>query len=379
MVPSKPSLKPSVLVAPLDWGLGHATRCIPLVHALLRHDLRVVLAGEGRVEALLRAEFPSIPFLPLPGYRVHYAKKKWLLPFSIAAQIPHLLRTISAENRWLKQAVEEHRIDAVISDNRYGLHHPGLACIILTHQLRVRTGFGPGADAVMRRLHYRYLAPFDAVWVPDSETEPSLAGSLSHPPVPPRMPVRYLGPLTRFTAGLPLLPPEHLLVLLSGPEPQRTMLEQTIFAQLRQAPLRAVVVRGLPGETAVPFIHELVQVYNHLPAEALQQLVRSASFVIARSGYSTVMDLTALRKKSILIPTPGQTEQAYLARHLRRQQLAYCVPQQSFRLQPALAAAEAFPYHFFNPAQGADLDRTIAEWADLLKTRHTQAPRPSTA
>lgn len=338
---------PRILVAPLDWGLGHATRCVPVIHSLRTAGCEVILAGEGKAETLLRAEFPQLPFLHLNGYHIRYGKTKAALIGRLFFQIPAILQSIRQERVWLDEAVRRQAIDAVISDNRYGLHHKNIFSVILTHQLRIKTPFGKTADDALQRLHYRYLNRFDECWVPDAENEAiSLAGELSHPEAKPAVPVRYLGPLSRFAQKKIPDVSKHLLILLSGPEPQRTLLENMLLQQLNDYHEPVVLVRGLPGQANYPGVLPNVTVHNHLPAVALEPLMRQATCVIGRCGYSTVMDTAALQKKCILIPTPGQTEQEYLAKHLMQKSIALCVSQSKFKLKNVLKLATAFPYRF---------------------------------
>lgn len=333
-----------VLVAPLDWGLGHATRCIPIIRQLLRRQCTVFLGGEDKTHQLLRQEFPGLSFVDLKGYRVEYSKNKWTLPFVIASQIPKILSVIKYENQRLREIVKQHRIDAVISDNRYGLYHPDVPSVFITHQLMIRTPLGRHADRYLQNINYRYISRFQECWVPDNRHHPSLGGLLSHPVKLPSIPVRYLGPLSRFSSAADSSKEQHLLILLSGPEPQRSLFEALLLQQLQEYSGPVVFVRGLPGETRTLHGSANISFFNHLPALVLQEKLAAAAFVISRSGYSTVMDLAALKKKSILIPTPGQTEQEYLATHLMESNFALCLPQEKFRLSSALQMAGKFKY-----------------------------------
>jgi UDP-N-acetylglucosamine:LPS N-acetylglucosamine transferase len=127
-----------------------------------------------------------------------------------------------------------------------------------------------------------------------------------------------------------------------------------------------VLVRGLPAEAEQPRAGENVTVYNHLPAAELEQQIQGASMVIARCGYSTVMDLAALQKKSILIPTPGQTEQEYLARFLQQKNLAFCIEQRKFRLQQALELAAQFLFKPFGVETKNQLQQTVSRFVSSL-------------
>ena len=354
---AKASFKPRILVAPLDWGLGHATRCIPVIRTLLTTGAEVLLAGEGKVETLLRTEFPELLFLNLRGYRVTYAQSAVGTFTALARQIPGLLRSIKAENSWLETAVAEHRIDAVISDNRYGLYHPRVPSVFMTHQLLVKTPLR-STDALLQTFLYRAINRFQTCWVPDSAEATGLAGALSHPDKKPAIPVTYIGSLSRFTPQEPVLG-YYLLVLLSGPEPQRTLLEEKILKQAQLFKNPMLLVRGLPGHTGLPLVPYHVTIINHLPAAALQQAIESAQFVISRCGYSTVMDMTTLQKKCIFIPTPAQTEQLYLAQHLMKSNHALCIAQAKFSLATAVELAAAFPYSIPVIEKGDALQKAI--------------------
>ena len=336
--------KTRVLIAPLDWGLGHATRCIPLIYGLIDKGYEVIIAAEGPVKLLLQEEFSGLEYLPLKGYRISYSKTKWGLFFSIIAQIPKIFRSIRLENRWLKEVIKKHQIDIVISDNRFGLYNKEIYSVFLTHQLLIKS---PVLQTWLQKLNFYLINKFDECWVPDFKDEPNLAGMLSHPKKLPPIPVRYIGWLSRFEKS-ESKKEEHLLILLSGPEPQRTILEKKILKQLDDFNQPVLLIRGLPGDESSINTQLNVISVNHLPAKELEKAFLNSSLVIARSGYSTIMDLLKLQKKSILIPTPGQTEQEYLAHHLLEKHLAFCTIQQTFDLKKTLAAASDFTYSFFN-------------------------------
>ncbi|HEU4632675.1 MAG TPA: glycosyltransferase [Flavisolibacter sp.] len=375
MSQAKTSSKPKVLVAPLDWGLGHATRCIPIIKALINQGCTVFLAGEGSTKILLQKEFPQLNFLPLKGYRVRYAKHQWMLPFSIVAQIPKILLAIKKENNWLRTVAEKYSIDAVISDNRFGLSHRAIPCVFMTHQLSIKSGFGNPADRWLQQLNYRFINRFSECWVPDSENENNLGGELSHPKSLPAVPVKYMGTLSRFRDPLEENP-KHILILLSGPEPQRTIFEALLLEQLKNYRSPVVFIRGLPGHTEELHLPATIEVYNHLPADQLQQKIADALFVVSRCGYSTVLDMAALEKKTVLVPTPGQTEQEYLARHLMKKNLALCLEQKKFHLTHALELASAFPYQLQNFSTADDVHKIIPDFVAHLRSKETNPVNP---
>lgn len=336
-----------ILLAPLDWGLGHATRCIPIIRELLAQGCSVWIAGEGSQEKLLKAEFPNLTFLELPGYRIRYAKTALGLIWKMILQGPKMRRAIQFEHRWLKKIVKEHGFDAVISDNRYGLYHATVPCIFITHQLTIKSSAGKWTEKIFQKSNYRYINHFSACWVPDQpahQPDLNLAGELSHPVKMPAVPVHYIGWLSRFQKINMPEKNDHLLIILSGPEPQRSLLEEIIIHEISHYNGTATIVRGLPGSSSLIPSTNMIKFYNHLPAIELNAAIQEASYVICRSGYSSVMDMISLQKKCILIPTPGQPEQEYLGRYLQEKGLTHCAPQKDFSLYKELAVAAAYQY-----------------------------------
>jgi predicted glycosyltransferase len=330
-----------VLVAPLDWGLGHATRCIPIIKELINQKCQVIVAADGPQKALLYAEFPFLTFVELPGYRVQYDKNRALTFLRLMASIPKILIRIKRENGWLRRFADRERPDLVISDNRYGLYLPGTVTIFITHQLSIRTPFGKVADRLLQRINYSAIGRFSVCWVPDMAGEDGLAGELSHPKRMPPVPTRYIGWLSRMKV-MPAAPIRDfdVLVLLSGPEPQRTILESIIITQVAACDCKMVLVRGLPsGGGRSLTVPERLVVYDHLPAYELERLILRSDVVLSRPGYSTVMDLRRIGKKAIFVPTPGQTEQEYLGGYLAGKGLGICMQQHAFSLRTALMQA----------------------------------------
>lgn len=297
-------------MAPLDWGLGHATRCIPIIHHLLEKNCAVTIACDGHIREILALEFPGVPFSPLKGYGIRYPKKGLFFMPMMLLQVPRILAAIWTEQRWLQQ--KAHQFDLVISDNRYGLHTTKADAVLITHQLQVPTGWGKVPDRIIEKCINRLVSRFDAVWIPDEEHNGGIAGMLSHPAKLSRT-AQFIGPLSRVHAEGSVRPGK-ILVMLSGPEPQRTVLEQKLIAELETSCREVVFVRGVHKKEEKPKTSGRIHFENHLDAQALSVMVAEAEIIVCRSGYSSIMDLLKMRKKALLIPTPGQTEQLYLAR-----------------------------------------------------------------
>jgi uncharacterized protein (TIGR00661 family) len=324
--------KKRVLIAPLDWGLGHATRCVPIINAFLQEGFEVLVAGENAVAALLQKEFPGITILPLAGYNVQYATSTKGFIWKILTQIPSIKRAIKQEHIWLQKIINTHKIDIVVSDNRFGLHSKKAKTIFITHQLQIQTG-NSFTNKIAQIINYKYINKFDACWVPDVEGENNLAAALSHPTTMPKTPIRYIGILSRLQKRI-VDKTIDVAVILSGPEPQRTIFENIILQQIENSSLKIIVARGLPNAIEnIISVNKNVQIINHLPSSEIGMLIQSAKVVVARSGYSTVMDMAALQQAAIFVPTLGQTEQLYLAKYLSDKKYCTATNQAGFNLQ----------------------------------------------
>jgi len=335
--------KPVILVSPLDWGLGHASRCIPIIHELLLQGCEVIIASENGPKALLQQEFPQLTFLPLAGYNIQYSRSKSFLPFRLFTQIPKLIYSINKEHKWLKKAVTKRKIDAIISDNRMGFYHLKIPSVYITHQLHIKTG-SSFTEKIADKIHRSFIKKYSACWVPDFAGNMNMAGELSHPKNEFTKAI-YLGGLSRFQKKHNIPKQYELVVIISGPEPQRTIFENILFDQLNDYDKKVLFIRGLPGKDDVKkHPNHLITVVNHLAADELNLVMQQCNYVISRSGYTTIMDLVKLQQKAILVPTPGQTEQEYLAKNLFDRKIFFSEKQNKFSLKDALKKAEAFPF-----------------------------------
>ncbi len=275
-----------------------------------------------------------------------------------------MLKTIKAENEWLMHEATYNHYDGIISDNRYGMYHPHIPSVIMTHQVLAQSGMGSMIDNMLRGIHYKRLGRFNVCWVVDVEGTPNLAGKLAHPDVMPAN-ARYIGLLSQIEQRA--TSEQHILVLLSGPEPQRTILADKLWEQVKNYNGKIVFVEGSDNVTDKGIIPSHIEYYKRITKEVLEPLIANASLVICRSGYSTLMDLVVLGKKAVLIPTPGQTEQVFLGRHLHKQGMYYCVSQNEFILDDVLADIKNFSFKMptlKNPHQ--QYMAVVDDWLDSL-------------
>lgn len=310
----------------MDWGLGHATRCIPVVRSLLDLNCTVIVAGSGPSLAVLKEEFPSLSSVELPGYDPQYTPSSALM-WKLASQLPRFLKTIRLEREVTEATVRNYDINIIISDNRYGCRSGKAKSIFMGHQMNLRLSSGTQwLQPAVNRLHRWFLGKFDACWIPDWKGEHSLAGILSQSR---HFNALYLGPVSRFSK-LPEVPSAYdLTFILSGPEPQRTLLEARAVG-LGQG-RRMCIVRGVRGRPMDTGTDGLV-VVDHANSSALSDIIAKSKVIVARSGYSTIMDLAHTGGKAVFVPTPGQPEQEYLAQRLEQQGIAGYVSQDELNL-----------------------------------------------
>lgn len=354
-----------ILIAPLDWGLGHATRCIPIIKELIRLNATVFIVADKKNLILLKEEFPSSVFLRYKGYEIQYSHHKIFFLPKLFLQIPRIILRIFYEKKWLKNAIQKYSIDGVISDNRFGMYNKKIPCIYITHQLHIETG-KKFSDKLAQKIHYFFIKKYTQCWVPDFKIN-GLAGRLSHPQK--NLPnVVYIGALSRFQKIADSEICFDLFISISGPEPQRTIFENDILIQLKNFSEKAIFVRGLPSEATKIENFNQVQILNHLPSQQLNLLIEQSKIVISRSGYTSIMDLAALKKKAILVPTPGQSEQEYLAGYLLAKKYFFAVEQDQFHLENVLKKAAQFD---FQPVDfcGEEYKKTIHEFVLSLKSR----------
>jgi predicted glycosyltransferase len=328
--------KKRILVCPLDWGLGHATRCIPVIQLLLQKNAEVLIAGSGRSLALLKLEFPVLTFIDLPGYDIRYSSGS--LGLQIFRSIPRILKGIRREHQALENIVQEKNIDLVISDSRFGLWSTQVKTVFITHQLLIKA---PVGKRLLHRINLRYVNRFTECWIPDVTGPTNLSGDLSHQyPLPSH--AFFVGILSRFctntsfSSAHALKKTYDLLCIVSGPEPQRSIFEKMISKEVESSALSILIVRGITEEKQKIETTTTVDRVSHLNAAEMQAAIQAANIVISRSGYSTIMDLATLKKKAIFIPTPGQTEQEYLAELCMQKKIAYSEAQAHFNLKRAL-------------------------------------------
>ncbi len=352
--------KKNILFGVLNWGLGHATRSIPVINNLLKLGYSPIIASDGVALDYLKKEFPDLIFEELPSYRIRYKFENLLLQSLYLA--PKISSAIRKEQKDLQILVKKHRAIAVISDNRLGFYCKEIPSAYISHQNKIIAGF-PFSTA--NWIHHYFIKKFNQFWIPDFEKQPGLSGKLGHSKK--RHPkTKYIGPLSRFSkyAFSPKQKVYDVLVLLSGPEPQRSLLEKMLFDQLKHWQGKFLIIRGKEG--GLPEKNENIEIKNLVLSHELPDLILKSKMVISRSGYSSLMDYYFLKNQALLIPTPGQTEQVYLAEKCKSEGSFYSVNQDKLDLKNDLVKAKE--YSGFQEGNEAKKDFLPSVLLDFLQS-----------
>lgn len=367
-----------VLVAPLDWGLGHATRCVPVIREFLRQGAQVELAVVKSNARLLRRIFPNLRQHLAPSYNIVYPKHGYNMGLWLLKNGVHLNRVIRYEHHYAEKMVELHHFDVLVSDNRFGFYSKNAKSIYMTHQRRI--AFPPVLSAFESTgilWHAAIMRHFDEIWVPDLPEAPGFAGRMSHVKLQPA-PVKFVGALSRFsesggTVQAASNDSERTLVsykfvaVVSGVEPARSRFENLLKETFSKLDGRHAIIMGKPALGVKKWTEGNVDFFTHLEDEDFAETVRSAEWVVSRGGYSTVMDMAVLGARCIFVPTPGQYEQIVLARDLSESLCAKAIEEDCLNSETLKELVEQ------SDARNVKLPR--AKKTDLLKIAVQQSFR----
>jgi len=297
-----------VIVAPLYWGLGHATRDIPIIYWLKANCKKVIIASDGAALDLLKREFPDLKIEQLPSYNIRYRFKNIIVNILIGWY--SILKAVITENNVARSLTNKYNASIILSDNRLGFYNPQIKSLYMTHQINILHN-RPWISWLGTRLHQAFIKKFNHVLIPDYGDIRALCPKLSSGQIKN---ANWIGPISRIKK-LHLQVDNDIVIILSGPEPQRTILEDLLLKQIAQLQTYSIVfVRGSDKSMLYNCDNlKNVSFYNVATGKVIENLLNRSRLLIARSGYTTIMDIHHLDIKAIWIPTPGQTEQEYLA------------------------------------------------------------------
>ncbi len=322
----------NVLISTLDWGLGHATRCIPLIKELIKNNCKITVAVSDKQIFFFQSELPNVAFENINAYNIKYSK---IFPFwlSIILQLPKIAFAIRKEKYLLKRIIEKQAFDVIISDNRFGFRNKNIKSIFITHQLQIILPRSVRFfSKIINILNKSIIEKFDECWVPD-ELENGLSFEMGHSNIP-KIKIIYIGTLSRFEEKQTPQKEEttkfDIIALISGPEPLKSQWEKIIINELNNIPYSVLILRGEPySNTEIKRINNIT-IHKHIETKELSQHLKSAKLVISRSGYSSLMDYKQLNIKAMIIATKGQSEQEFLAKKCKENQLHYVLKEDEF-------------------------------------------------
>ena len=345
-------LKKKILVAPLNWGLGHATRCIPIIEALENHGYEPVIASNGAALELLKKEFPLLTALELPEYHIEYAKNGAFFKLKMLLQMPRMFMTVHRENKTVCGFVKEYGLSGIISDNRLGAFCKSVPSVFITHQLNLLTG---NTTRLTSKIHSFFVKRYLECWVPDVAGNRNLSGKLGHTE-DEILNLKYIGPVSRLHKRA-TEKKYNLMVLLSGPEQHRALLEEKLRKELINYTGKVIFIRGFVEQVEKITQEDNTTYYNFMNTADLEQAFNESEMVLCRPGYTNVMDLAKLGKKAFFIPTPEDAEQIYLAKKLKRCNMAPFATQKAFKISD-LAKTEMY--------KGLKNIECTIKWKDLF-------------
>lgn len=287
-----------ILISPLNWGFGHVSRCIGLIHQLKVQDNFVVVACDTNQRAVFLEYFPDLEYVNHEGYPFHFKGGGKFGKELISAFLP-LRARLKLERVETEELVKKFNINLVIADHRYGFISSQVPSIFMTHQYELPVKW---YEVAVRKGHRKMMNQFNEIWIMDYE-DSRLAGDLSV--ASSKINRTYIGPYSRFS--LYKIPKEKTIekvIIISGP---------TVYGQK----LVDEQLSGFNSKSVAIIASSEIQLptgFVTLSRSWREQdvAIMSASHIVSRSGYSTIMDLETLKTSATLFPTKGQREQEYL-------------------------------------------------------------------
>lgn len=299
-------MKKRVLIAVLNWGLGHATRSERIIDEVLSGNCEVHIASSGKALSYLKSRFPFNSTHNLPDFEVRYNRKS-AFPGLVKRGIIQG-RINKKQKSWTDGFIAEYGITHIISDNVYGVWSAEIPSALISHQLGL---LSPVFKTFINRRLASWINRFSQIWVPDLNGDDSIAGEMLHNKYISAE-LHFLGNCSRFTPSENTAKKIAYLAILSGVEPQRSVLEEQILTVFSRLEGKKVLICGTEKRRDENSLG--TEIFGIADSSQIEKWILESELVICRSGYTSVTDLLKLNAKGLLIPTPGQPEQIYLAK-----------------------------------------------------------------
>lgn len=340
----------NVLICPLDWGIGHASRMVPIIKKIQLKGHNIFIACTKQQQAFFANEINNYTWIPCASPVIKYSHKK-LSVYDLIKLIPKILIGIRKDKKRINSWIKKYNIQIIISDNRYGCYSPHAYSVLITHQVKIELPKKiKWAEKILHKRIKKLIYKFDRCWIPDIKEIPNFAGDLSMQ-FSLNGKSAFIGLLSRFEKNnLNQSPSENqyeVIAIASGPEPQRSIFATMLLRQMKKLQKPCILVLGDFSKPHSVRQEDNVLIYSSMNTKQLYQAIQSSKYIIARSGYSTIMDLISLKRTAILVPTPGQTEQEYLANYYKSRRMFVIAEQNNFNLTELLAELSVYSWMYF--------------------------------
>ena len=321
-----------IIYAVCSWGLGHSTRSLPVIRKLLKEGNELTIISQGRSLKLLKDELgENLKYIEIEDYPILISENSRQFMAKSMIYWPTFINKMIKGQRKIQKILEKEKYDKIISDGRYDIYSRKIPSFFISHQIRI---MNPLRNKMFERgseiFNLFFFKRFCGIIVPDYYKD-NLSGDLSHNLYRiDEKKIHYVGVLSDFKKINKRKDIDYL-ISISGPEPQRTMLEEKLLQQIVNLKGKIIVTLG-KTENLEKSKKDDIETFSFLLSAKREEFLNRSKLVISRSGYSTILDLAVIGAKALMIPTPGQVEQVYLAEYHNKKGSFYSVNQDKIDL-----------------------------------------------
>ncbi|MEK6968538.1 MAG: glycosyltransferase [Nanoarchaeota archaeon] len=323
-----------------NYGLGHATRMLPVIMKLIEQGEKVTIVAKGNSLLMLKNELGDASNYELMQYEVPLKfSDKGFSMFETLKAGPSFISLISSQKKWLENFSAKEKIDRVIADGEIGYHLKNKKSFFVNNQLRLLPGslLGDGTEL----LTDVFSKGFEKVIVPDDENG-TLGGLLtSKTRFYDKKRLAYVGILSSIRKKNVVRNVDYF-ISISGPGISKEVFTRQVMEQLHLLKGKVVVALGRPDLKEIASKGN-AKIYPYLNRKQQESFLNKAKLVISRSGYTTMMELAEIDKKAFFIPTLNHPEQEYLAKFQKNSGRFHYSKQDSFNFKEDIDEAKQYP------------------------------------
>lgn len=353
-----------IIYAVCSWGLGHATRSLPVIRKLKEEDNDLTIISNGRSLDLLKKEIgDEAKYYDIPDYPMLLSENSRQFMAKSVVYWPSFIARMESGLQALNKILQKRKYDRIISDARYDMYSKKIPSFFITHQIRIMNPLRIGIfERGSETFNLFFFKRFFGVIVPDFEKD-NLSGDLSHNLNKiDENKLHYAGVLSDFKKKKKKKDIDYM-ISISGPEPQRTILEKKIISKVNDLSGKIIITLG-KTESIKKFSKKNIETYSFLSKEKREDFLNRSKLVISRSGYSTILDLAVIGTKALMIPTPGQVEQEYLGKYHNKKKTFYSVNQENINLLKDIEIAKKTT----GINRKCDVDKSVEKIINIMST-----------